>query len=239
MKFYVRNLLLVLISICLCSGINLPKVLAMAGASPEGGVSTAANQLLQLGNDITAILQRATMIANQLQQLRTYSHFSKHEWGRAMESLLGLHRVIEDGYALAFSLKNVDQKFRLIYPGYLPSENFKTAYERWTNVTNDTVVSSLIAAGFQSRQFANEEVTMKTLRGLSNQAVGQTQAIQAGNLISNQIVGQLQKLRQLVMSQIQAYASFSGFIVNERAGTRASANEFFKIIPRLQGGRRY
>ena len=207
----------------------------MGSPGPPNGVATAENQVIQILRQGTEIAQQAQMIHNQFQSLKGLSG----SWESVFEELFKLHRIVEEGKALAYSLSNLEEAFKAAFPGYEPPEDFVLAYKNWTETTLDTISASLKAAGFQSRQFRTEEATMSTLRALSDSALGQSQALAAGNRISAEVVSQLQKLRQLQMAQIQSESSFMAYQVNKDAQLKAVIDDFFRTIPERGRGRRY
>ena len=92
----------------------------------------------------------------------------------------------------------------------------------------DTIVASMRAAQLQERQFATEEELMNTLQLMGETAGGRMQAIQIGNQIAAQQVRQTQKLRALVMAQMQMQASFMAFQANEKDNDQARSEKYFR-----------
>ncbi|MCB0376640.1 MAG: hypothetical protein KDD04_12030, partial [Sinomicrobium sp.] len=61
----------------------------------------------------------------------------------------------------------------------------------------------------------------------------------AANMIASSQVEQLQKLRQLHMSQMQAANAYMSYEVNKDAAENASLDEFIKVIEYKGGGNQY
>ncbi|MDQ3232870.1 MAG: hypothetical protein M3Q07_13715, partial [Pseudobdellovibrionaceae bacterium] len=84
------------------------------------------------------------------------------------------------------------------------------------------------AANLQFEQFSSEEETIKTIQRLGSSAKGRMEAIQAGNLIASQQVSQIQKLRGLMMAQMQMQSAYLSFEANQKDSANAKSREFFK-----------
>lgn len=90
----------------------------------------------------------------------------------------------------------------------------------------DSISGAMRSANLQATQFQTEETTMKSIERLSQNAQGRMEAIQAGNLIAAQQVGQMQKLRSLIMAQMQMQASFMSTQSSEKDQAKAKSEQF-------------
>jgi len=179
-------------------------------------------------HQIQGLMRQAEMIRNQIEQLKSIATFSNGQWNQTIIILRQLDNVIRQGRSISVSMGNLDQQYRQVYPGYVPPLNFSTQYKDWTETTNDGIVGALTAANLNLSDFQSESAIMSTLQAMSDSAVGQTQAIQAGNMMLSQVVGQLQKLRQLMGAQIQAQTSYHSLQVNTQAGQEATSEEYIQ-----------
>lgn len=208
------------------------------GGGIPGGYATEYTQLLNYLNLIDMTIKQAQMISNQIrsiqiqiEQLKSIKPLNISEWGNAMITLRQLDTIVRQGRALSYALQNVEQEFQKRFPGYQSPQDYTQSYQDWSQTTLDSIQGALKAAGFQSGQFETENSTLDTIRMLSENAEGQTQAIQAANMIANETVGQLQKLRQLHMSQIQAQSAYFAYEVQRDAAGKAVSDRFFHEIP--------
>jgi type IV secretion system protein TrbJ len=81
--------------------------------------------------------------------------------------------------------------------------------QQWSEDTNDSVLTTLKAAGLSARQIEGEEDSyLRGLERLAETAEGRMQAIQVGNQIAMAAVRQTQKLRQTMLLQVQLLANF-------------------------------
>ena len=202
----------------------------------------------QIGNQITQISQLAEQIQNQIRiyqnMLQNTLTLPSHVWGQVESDLNRLRSLVNQGQGIAFSMGNADdvlrqrfQSFSEFKSGLANGETFSASYRQWSDTNRDTIASTLRAAGLTAEQFTSEEATMSQLRSMSQSAVGQMQALQAGHQIAAQQVAQAQKLRGLVSQQI---TMMGAWYQSEQAAKDLAQNrrqEFFNSsAPSTSGG---
>ena len=202
----------------------------------------------QIGNQITQISQLAEQIQNQIRiyqnMLQNTLTLPSHVWGQVESDLNRLRSLVNQGQGIAFSMGNADdvlrqrfQSFSEFKSGLANGETFSASYRQWSDTNRDTIASTLRAAGLTAEQFTSEEATMGQLRSMSQSAVGQMQALQAGHQIAAQQVAQAQKLRGLVSQQI---TMMGAWYQSEQAAKDLAQNrreEFFNSsAPSTSGG---
>ena len=196
------------------------------GASIPGDYATEPTQLLnyaelinQYEQEVGQYEKQVIMVENQLNQLANMATntrgFSNTIWGNAMQDLALLQQAVQKGEALSYTLSNLDTVFAQKFKGYskwcgttMTTANFPAQYANWSQQTLNTCNAALDAANLQSQQFSTEQSTMQQLVNASQTATGRMQAIQVGNQIAAQLVDQMQKLRQLLMTQIQVQSQY-------------------------------
>ena len=176
---------------------------------------------------VAAVLQRVTIIAQQLEQLQNMiqntENFPAGTWdAEALPKLIELGDVIKQGNAVAYRMADLDGAFQRRWPGYVPPEDFNGSYGLWTTSTLDTIRGVLRSSQLQADGFLAEETRLQSLQALSDTSVGRMQAIQAGNMIAGEEVEQLRKLRQLVMAQSNAQTVYMANQTNKEAQETAS-----------------
>ena len=208
----------------LCYAVTVFTLLAPAPRPVQagGGLTGFATEWTQIANNLQLIevaAREAQQVANQLTQidylLKSTLRLSGSEWGQVMTQLEALANVVQQGQALAYSLSNIDEQFNdrfsdfaTFAAGTLDYRAYREQVQSWSATSRDTLRGALQAAGLQWQQMADERSRMHVLQGMSDNAVGQTQALQAGNQIAGQQVEQLQKLRQLTMTQLQLQSTY-------------------------------
>ena len=98
-------------------------------------------------------------------------------------------------------------------------------YSDWSAQSADSVKNALRAAGIQSESFATEEERLETLKQKSQSAEGRLQALQAGNLIAVEQVTSLQRLRQLMMTNLQLQGNYIASQQDKEDITQAKWNQ--------------
>lgn len=193
-------------------------------AQASGGGFAGATEITQLANNaelvlsyveqaqqtVTQINQYATMLRN-LQRLTPNSLLqtaARTLWrDQNMDaSFRSLFRIVSNGQRIAYSLRSVDNQMRTLNPGYgnFADFNYQTAYRDWSETTRSATTSALQLVSAHAEDFQTEADMIGELSSMSESVDGQVQAIQAGNQIGIAMVGQMQRLRQLQMAQLQA-----------------------------------
>lgn len=221
--------------------------IALSGSVAGTGGSTEITQIsnnVELIKQTNEMLSQSTKLKNQLEKQafmasemeKQGKSLSRHEWGKTSEDLKKLAEISRHGEALAYSSANLDALFHEKYKGYNAftrektgsSKNLSDQYADWSSSHRDGMIGAMKAAHLQQEQFSTEEETMRTIERLSSTAQGRMEAIQAGNMIAAQQVSQVQKLRGLIMSQMQLQSSYLTFEANQKDASKARSHEFFR-----------
>ena len=210
--------------------------LAVAPAHASGAVA-GATEITQIANNIELVqsyLQQVQSYATQLQQyqnmIQNTLNIPAQVWGSIEGELMGVASVVQQGQALAYSATNIATQFENTFKGFtFTGTDFKKEYRDLSRKTLDTLKGSLMAANMQSNQFATEEMTLKQLRTMSQSATGQMQAIQVGSQIAEQQVQQLQKLRQLMMAQLNQQNTYLAGQEQKEATRKVAADRAFDV----------
>ena len=221
-------------------------VVVLAGG---GGLTGGATELTQLANNTelgAVIAENARQVSNQITQINNqilqYQNMVNntlaiptHIWGQAETALSNLANVVQTGEALAYSMSNLDFQFKSKFNGYddhlvknYNRAEFTTEYKGWSATNRDSIRSALLSANLQADQFATENSTLNAIQNISQSATGRLQAIQAGSLIAAQQVRQTQKLRQLIMSQIQMIGVAEASVQDEKDRNQAINDNYYQ-----------
>jgi len=182
--------------------------------------STFYQQMFQYAKDVETALNTAQQLQTQIQQYNNMVQQGMRLPDRMFNSVTGSLQQVANVYNNARSLdrniSNLDSKFRQQFPGYdsyLQSTGSASSvmpgrYETWSAEGLDNARTAMQAAGMNVSTFADEDSMLSNLVSRSQSAVGRQQAIQAGNEISAQNVQQLQKLRDLLATQITMQGNY-------------------------------
>lgn len=207
----------------------LMMTVALPAYAGDSAVPVGATEVTQLANHAELIslgLQQAQMIIQQVQTaqstLRSIQSYKDMDWHSAENALTDLYDASQQARGISYTMQNIDESFQEAYPTYHPPQDFTSAYQNWTDDTMEGLKASLRAANIQNSQFNSENLALHYLSSLSDNATGQTQAVQAGNAIAGQIIVQMQKMRQLQMAQLNAQNAYMAHQVNTQAADKAA-----------------
>jgi type IV secretion system protein TrbJ len=212
------------------------------GQVEAGGVfATEFTQILNHVELIQQYLQQVQMVQNDLQRyslmLRNSQALPGQTYGPVTQDLAQLAQVVQGGNALAYSMANLDASFRNRYPGYAQAWSpnaFYANYAQWSQTSLDTTYSTLEGMGLQGQQLQNEQSILAALRQQAQTPVGQMQAIQVGNEISEQQLEQLMKLRELMILDLQSKQAFQAEQIQKEQADMGAQQHFFNYTP-VQG----
>lgn len=233
---------------------------AFSGSVAGTGGSTEVTQILNYyelleskKNLIYSVSNQARQIQHQLNSYQELAKNSKSlsdfEWGQIESQLNNLANLVRQGQALSYSMDNLNQAFTNIFPDYATyikrhkgtePEAVSEQYSTWSETNVDTVKASLASANLQNKQFESERATMQTLEHKGQTSKGRLEALQVGNQIAAQQVGQTQKLRQLVMAQMQMQGAYIASRSQKESYSNSYKRDYYsKKAPTFQPGNRY
>ena len=151
--------------------------------------------------------------------------------------------------ALSYASANLDATVNARFQTYQAyaaspptSTGFAAKYQQWSQDMQASVLTTLKAAQTQATQINGpEQQTVSRLQAQSTGAAGQLQALQTGNAIGLEAIAQVQKLRQLLLTDLQLKANASGASADKDAAQQA-AWQAFAAKPSVtlgQGGARF
>lgn len=216
-----------------------------AGSVMGTGGSLEVTQILHVSqaasHAIEQIQHLSSMIStmeNQMKQLeRNTENLKDFRWGNARQHLMELDNAVRQGQALAYSLNSIEADYRQKFKDYdhyrnkkygQKPEHFHDKYNKWSQTNLDTIRSTMKAANLQSKQFHGEDDTIRTLESMSQTSSGRMQAIQVGNQLAAHQVRQMQKLRQIMLSQIQMQSAYMASKVDKESMNKANTSRFFE-----------
>lgn len=209
-----------------------------------GGIGLGATEPTQLMNNIqlidVAIKEGQTLAYNisqyqiMLQNLQALPTYYRQQ---ALNDLNALAGIVSTTRGLAYSSINIDAEYRdrfknsVYYNGganrdannKIIHSDYQARYEDWSDANHDSIRSALNAAGLQAQQFSREDNSLQAIESQIQTGVGQKQLLQAGASISAMQVEQMQKLRALMMANMQMQGSYQGGLVDRQSENDADA----------------
>jgi P-type conjugative transfer protein TrbJ len=209
-----------------------------------GAFATEVTQLLNHAQLVLSYIRQGTQLANELNMyadmLKNSKNLSGHTFGAITADLNALASVVQGGQALAYSLGNLDARFRATYPGYGPtSANYYAQYHNWSQTSLDTTLGVLRAAGLQGQQLSSEQSIISALQGSISGTNGRLEAMQAAGDVAEQQVEQLQKLRELMIADMSSKQAYQATMIQKDAAGEAASQWFFTSGPVTNSGVTY
>lgn len=225
---------------------------ALFGASVFYSAPTAALTVYcsNCGNWWTQALEKIEAVNTQINTAKQLQDALKQAMSlpdRMYRDITGdLQKVVSvynDARSIGKDMANIENDFRQQFKGY---ENYLNStgkasvvmpgrYEQWASSGLDNARTALEAAGINVSSFDDESKLLDGVLSRSSSAAGRLQAIQAGNEIAAQNVQQLQKLRDMMQTQITMQANYVATETERRAVDDANREKFSAVRPTNSG----
>ncbi len=183
----------------------------------QAAMATEHTQILnniQLLNSYRNQVQELATSINQYQlMLRNAKQLPDTIRSRIVNDLKSLAKAVQVGHGIAYNSARMAADFSKAYKDFdfyanarEPGSSFSEQYGAWSRTTQDTIEGALSAAKLQTDLFDEETDTSLRLKHLMMNPTGTMQVLQASGQVASMQVGQMQKLRQLLASQMQILA---------------------------------
>lgn len=174
--------------------------------------ANCASEWTQLANNAQLASQYAKQLQQYATQLRQWEEMVKQgtkldvfKWTEAAQTLRDLSNVVQQGRALAYSTRDLGAAFKDRFQDFEREDvMFDQLLDDWAETSMDSIKGAMLAANRQADELESEEEVLAELRGMSSSVDGQLEALSVGNQIAVEQAVQMQKLRQLMMAQMQA-----------------------------------
>ncbi len=203
------------------------------------GVIDDAEKLIRLGKQINALME-ANDIAGMARLAQDYSitlqeldlaRWLAINWDDfSIAQFMKVIDIMTQGEAIGIYASEVDALFADKYEGWeaYTQQTYNTAdfgekYNEWSVINRDTLKAALKTIGIQAEEITDEQDLMNKLKAKSATAEGNMQILQVSNDMASAGVGQMQKMRELLMAQTQMQAAFYASEQDERDLLNAQA----------------
>jgi P-type conjugative transfer protein TrbJ len=188
------------------------------GGIPIGIPSQEITQIMIHVQQALQYERQAEQVYYELQMLRDMAQQARHlaDIPRLSEALLSdigdIRNIIKETQGLSYGFAANDANFRNTYNVYAQNTKpFYAQYTDWAGATLNTALAAARAAGVQQDQVWSEQKTNAALQAMMSTTQGREQALEIANSLSFTMVGQMQKLRSLMATDMLSKASFSGY----------------------------
>jgi P-type conjugative transfer protein TrbJ len=240
-----------------------PVLLTLLSVTPETPASAqvvyctnCSSELTQLQNYlqlVATLAKQAALLEQSITQtslmVQNATPLAKPAYGNGQADLLALQNLIAQTTALSYASANLDTavngRFQT-YQAYAASPPTSTSlaakYQQWSQDMEASVLTTLKAAQSQANTInGSEQQTVSQLKAQSSNAQGHLQALQTGNAIGLEVIAQVQKLRQLLLTDLQLKAYSAGASADKDAAQQAAWQAFVTkpTVSLGQGGARF
>lgn len=170
-------------------------------------ILTAARSLEQINNQVEQLANQAQMLINQAKNLANLPTSISSQLQGSLHRVDGL---IREAQGLAYSLEEIDAAYRDLYPreyaeGVSTSDLLQNARESW-NLAREGFRHALEVQAEVVSEIRIDAGTLDSLVSQSQGAVGNLQAIQAGNQLTALAAKQSMQLQSLLAASARAEA---------------------------------
>ena len=220
-------------------GVGLYITPAPAYAIYCSNCSTFYQQMFEYAEQVNTALNTAEQLQTQIQQYQNMvtqgTGLPDSMFGSIAADLKSVVNIYNRSQALGRQIQNMDSQFNTAFPGFdsylnqaansaeVPAQD---RYQKWSQQGRDNVKTAMEAANLNTSTFEPEDAQLARMVSRSQSAVGRMQAIQAGNEIASQNVQQLQKLRDLMATQINMQGNYMAQQVDRQAVSEATEQQF-------------
>ncbi|MEE4730857.1 P-type conjugative transfer protein TrbJ [Pseudomonas alliivorans] len=201
--------------------------------------STFYQQMFEYAEQVNTALNTAEQLQTQIQQYQNMvtqgTGLPDSKFGSIAADLKSVVNIYNRSQVLGRQIQNMDSQFNTVFPGFeyylnqaansaeVPAQD---RYQKWSQQGRDNVKTAMKAADLNTGAFESEDAQLARMVSRSQSAVGRMQAIQAGNEIASQNVQQLQKLRDLVATQINMQGNYMAQQGDRTAASEATEQQF-------------
>lgn len=207
------------------------------GPALAGPWATEFTQVLNHVELVNSYAVQAEQLDQQIQILADAIKNSKRNstqtfWNIGAD-LSALASIVQGGQAIAYSLGDLDAVWHKTYPGYASYSRtgYYRRYQNWAQTTLDTVIGAMRAAGLQGQELNNEVSLITNLESQSQSADGRLLALNVATQMADQQAQQMQKLREIMLADMQSKAAYYGTIIQQHSDQAAAAQNFFQYAP--------
>lgn len=170
-------------------------------------ILTAARSLEQINNQVQQLANEAQMLINQAKNL---ANLPTSIAGELQGSLSQVDQLIRDAQGIAYDLSEIDSAYRELFPkeyadSVSTSEILQDARESW-NLAREGFRHALEVQAQVVGEMRNDAATLDRLVDESQGAVGNLQAVQAGNQLTALAAKQSMQLQSLLAASARADA---------------------------------
>jgi len=183
----------------------------------------------QLVAEVAKMAQQVQIALNTYNQIMVAGRLlSNMQWSNISQDLMNVGAIVQVGQGLAFSAAQLDRAFTMAYPGWgPPPPNYYAGYQTWSTTLSQTIQGTLRGASLSYQQLLNDQLYASYLRSQTGNLQGELQAVTIGAQVGAATLGAIQKLQQLMMTDMQSKAAFQGYTLQRQVQGTSLEMQFF------------
>lgn len=199
-----------------------------------------ATEGTQIANNIELAMQYATQVSQlvtQIEQLADMINNSKtlpeYVWGQGLGALRQVESILKTSNTLSFASQDIEVRFAATHKDYgaymqahYGDRDMLARFVTWSKDSLELSKSTLQAIKSQADQFSTERAQIQGIADQSEKSRGRQESLQVGHQLSVQTLEQLQKLRQLMMMQLNFHANYMANREEREGAERATMEQF-------------
>jgi P-type conjugative transfer protein TrbJ len=213
-------------------------VIPVRAQIPGGGVFVCPT-CAQEPTQVLVKAQTVAAYAKQLQQLstaiQTYQEIVRAgqllkgmRWTSATQDIMNIGMIAQQGQGIAFSMAALDKQFQAAYPGYNnPGTPYFAQYQKWSQTALDTIRGTVISSGASWQNMQAEQAMIQYFQSQAGNLTTQQQALMLGNVVGTETLSQMNKLRQIMLADMQSKQTFQAYQVQKEMQQQNYEQTFF------------
>lgn len=168
----------------------------------------AAKNAITARNSVQSLVNQAKELEYQIKNFKNLTGNYQNTTARLLEDLKEINQT---GNAINYTSSDIEKLFRKNFPGFNEDNGYPANQINRSNAVKETLLDSMKSLTLQGKALSQEKFDVDDLARLSSKSGGSLEAQQVMHRIQLEQITQLQKLRQLLLTQAsseQAYYAY-------------------------------
>jgi len=196
-------------------------------------VNDPLHMVTNLIYDVIHYLQFAQQIANQYSQIQNQIQQIRHQvrslkkldvrnWREVYDLIAYMDYLMRQGQALAYSLDNVLEIYKAVYPGYQPWKSYGAESLLQSRSALDTFGNALRTLHQEYQHDINDQLLLERIKSQVDAAQGPEQALEALNSLQTFNAQELSVTKRTLAATANLHAVFYAHHLNREAQSEAT-----------------
>ncbi len=220
-----RKILILIMVLVLLSS----EVIAQNLATETTQVMNNIQLIISAVRQLESLYNEQAMIQNQIIQLQSVATY-QNQWSGVNSNTSSITGLINQGISLSNQAESLLNQMQQAANNLVTNGTSSQETRQLGQGTMQIVQNSLNRVQQQRQQYQQEQDSVNQLLAKSNDAVGQTQAIQTLNQLVGQMILQMQMMRDLLGEQISLQSAAINQQNQEKQDEANSSDQIYQVI---------